>query len=244
MDDRALWEFLMQRFGGWCAIAGAVLLVAAGIAFGSISFGHNAALALDNLSQYSAWYWAAVHTAVVAGAFMWVVAFMGVITTFRNMPSRVLGHTAEVCLMLGVALYAVGSFVSGSALSSLAARWAVASPIERPDILQSADTLLSILRGTWTGAVVLVHGVPFVLMGMAVAREAFYPRVLRWLGTVGGVGSMMSGALMLALPAVTPPALFLFFGAVTALWMVGIGLVMKRPAERARKVQQERLQVA
>ena len=244
MDDRALWELLMQRFGGWCAIAGAVLLVAAGIAFGNISFGHNSALALEHLSQYSAWYWAAVHSAVVAGAFMWVVAFMGVITTFGNIPSRVLGHAGSVCLMLGVALYAVSSFVSATALTSLAARWEIASPIERSEILRSADTLLSVVRGTWIGAVVLFHGVPFVLMGMAVAREALYPRVLRWLGTVGGTGSLMSGALMLALPTATPPALFLVFGAVTAVWMVGIGLVMKAPAERARKVQQERLQVA
>jgi hypothetical protein len=232
----------MQRLGGWCAIAGAALLLSAGVAFGSIAASQEPALVLQQLSLHGAWYWSVVHAAFVAGAFLWIVAFMGLNTSFRDVHARVLGHIGAVCLILGVALYAVNSFISGTALTTLAERWQ-SVPNERSEIVRSADTLVAVLRGAWTGAVILFHGVPFVLMGAAVSREARFPRALRWTGVMAGVGAMLTGVLMLAAPAAAPPALYLTFGAVTALWMAGIGIVIKRPPEKARRAH-EALQVA
>ncbi len=242
MDDGVLWAILMQRLGGWCAIAGAALLVAAGVAFGSIAFGHDSETVLQQLALHGSWYWTAVHAAFVGGAFLWILSFMGLNTSFSDIPARVLGHAGVVCLMLGVGLYAVNSFVSGTALTALAERWQSA-PGERADIVRSTDTLMAVLRGTWTGVVILFHGVPFVLMGTAVSREPRFPRVLRWAGVTAGVGSMFTGALMLAAPGAVPQALYLVFGAVTALWMAAIGIVTMRPAEKARRAHKA-LQVA
>ncbi|MGQ0641034.1 MAG: hypothetical protein ACT4P6_09745 [Gemmatimonadaceae bacterium] len=237
MDEGVLWAILMQRLGGWCAIVGAALLIAAGVAFGGIAFGLEPEVVLQELSLHGTWYWTAVHAAFVAGAFCWIVAFMGLNTSFRDVPARVLGHAGAVCLMLGVGLYAVNSFVSGTALTALAERWQSA-PAGRAELALSADTLLAVLRGTWTGVVILFHGVPFVLMGTAVSRDARYPRALRWLGVMGGVGAVLTGGLMLAAPSAVPPGLYLLFGAVTALWMVGVGIVIKRPVEKARRAHE------
>ncbi|MGH7713597.1 MAG: hypothetical protein ACREOG_20075, partial [Gemmatimonadaceae bacterium] len=140
-------------------------------------------------------------------------------------------------------LGAVNSFVSGTALASLAGRWEAAALVDRPDIVRSTDTLLAVLRGTWTGVVILFQGAPFVLMGAAVARDARFPRALRWTGLLAGLGSLSTGALMLWGPGTAPAALYLIFGAVTALWMLGIGFLVKRPYELKRK-RREALQVA
>jgi hypothetical protein len=242
MDEGMQWAVLMQRLGGWCAIAGAALLVSAGAASGQITFSTQSEIVLQRLALHDTWYWAAVHAAFVAGAFAWIVAFMALNTWHRDVPARVLGHTGAVCLMLGVALYAVHAFVSGAALTALAERWQ-SMPNERSEILRSADTLLPVLRGTWIAVLVLFHGVPFVLMGMAAARDARLPRLLRWLGTVSGLGALSLGALLLAAPDAVVAQLYLLFAAVAALWMVGIGIVIKRSAEETREAHAA-LQVA
>lgn len=232
MDNDAIyWAVSMQRIGGWCAMAGAALLTVAAVAYGSIGFGRDSTDVLQAVAQHASWYWTAVHAAFVAGALLWVVAFMGLNTSFGDVPARVLGHVGAVCLMLGAALYAINSFVSGTALTALAAKW-LTIPNERAQIAQAASTLLSVLRGMWIGVIVLFHGVPFVLMGVAVARDLRFPRALRWLGVVGGIGAVLTGALMLAMPDAMLAPLYQLFGAVTALWMIGVGIVIKRPADR------------
>lgn len=230
-NDGIYWAVLMQRIGGWCAMAGAALLTAAGLAYGSIAFGMDSEVVLQRIAMHGPWYWTAVQAAFVAGALLWVVAFMGLNTSFLDVPARVLGHTAAVCLMLGVTLCAVNSFVSANALPAMAERWE-ALPSERADILRSADMLLAVLRGTWIGVVVLFHGLPFVLMGSAVSRDKRFPRVLRWLGVMGGVGSVLTGGLMLAVPQAVLGPLYHLFSAVSAFWMVGVGIMIKRPADK------------
>jgi hypothetical protein len=241
-NDGIYWAVLMQRIGGRCAMAGAALLTAASVAYGAIAFGHESVAVLPQVALHGAWYWTAVHAAFVAGALLWVPAFMGLNTSFSDVPARVLGHTGAVCLMLGVALYAINSFVSGTALTALAEQWR-ALPNERLVTAAAADTILSMLRGTWIGVIVLFYGVPFVLMGVAVSRDARFPGMLRWLGVMGGIGAVLTGGLMLAVPNGVFTPLYQLFGAITALWMVGVGIVIKRPADKILRAH-ETLQAA
>lgn len=246
MDNEAL-EVLMQRVGGWCAIAGAGLLAAASIGFGGLTFGSEPEAVLQQLAQQPVWYWPAVHLAFAAGAVLWINAFIALNSSFRDIWPRLLGSLGVVSIVLGAALHVIDSFISGAALTALAHEWAAAPVAQRGDIVKATDTLLMVLGGTWTGVVVLFHGVPFLLDGTAVSRSARYPRYLRWAGTMAGFGSMATGALMLTVPSSVHPALYFVFAGVGMAWMVGVGIVLKRaalPARRSQEAPQQAQQVA
>jgi hypothetical protein len=174
---------------------------------------------------------------------LWIAAFIALNSSFREMWARLLGSLGVVSIVLGAALHVIDSFISGSALTTLAYQWAAAPGAERADIMRASETLLMVLGGTWTGVVMLFHGVPFVFTGTSVARSERYPRILRYVGVMAGFGSIFTGALMLVVPRAVPTVLYYFFAGVGAIWMVGVGYVLKRPPQPAVRAH-ETLQVA
>jgi hypothetical protein len=242
MDDDAL-VALMQRIGGWSAMVGSALLIAAGIGFGGLTFGGEAETVLQAIAVKPRWYWPAVHLAFAAGSVLWIGAFIALNSSFRETVARLLGSLGVVSMVLGTALHVIDSFISGSALTSLANQWATASAADRIEIEGVAETLLMVLGGTWVGVIVLFHGVPFVFTGTSVARSERYPRFLRYVGVMAGFGSLFTGALMLVIPRSVPSALYYSFAAVGTLWMLGVGYILKSPPEPAPRTQ-EALQVA
>ena len=242
MDDDAL-AALMQRIGGWSAMIGSALLMAAGIGFGGLTFGREAEAVLQTIAAQPRWYWPAVHLAFATGSVLWIGAFIALNSSFRDMYARLLGSLGVVSIVLGAALHVIDSFISGSALTALASAWAAAPVADRPEIVRASETLLLVLGGTWIGVVVLFHGVPFVFTGTSVARSERYPRFLRYIGVMAGFGSIFTGALMLVVPRAVPPVLYYFFAAVGTFWMVGVGYVLRSPPQPALRTH-DRLQVA
>lgn len=242
MDDDAL-AALMQKIGGWSAMIGAALLIAAGVGFGGLTFGREPEAVLQTIASQPRWYWPAVHLAFAAGSVLWIGAFIALNSSFRETVARLLGSLGVVSIVLGAALHVIDSFISGSALTALAYQWAAAPVAERAEIVRASETLLMVLGGTWVGVVVLFHGVPFVFTGTSVARSERYPRFLRYVGVMAGFGSIFTGALMLVIPRAVPPALYYFFAGVGTMWMVGVGYVLKRPPQPAVRAH-ETLQVA
>jgi hypothetical protein len=242
MDDDAL-AALMQRIGGWSAMIGAALLMAAGIGFGGLTFGRDAEAVLQTIAAQPRWYWPAVHLAFAAGSVLWIGAFIALNSSFRDMYARLLGSLGVVSIVLGAALHVIDSFISGSALATLATAWAAAPLADRAEIVRASETLLMVLGGTWVGVVVLFHGVPFVFTGTSVARSERYPRFLRYIGVMAGFGSIFTGALMLVVPRAVPPVLYYFFAAVGTLWMVGVGYILKSPPQAALRTH-DQLQAA
>ena len=242
MDDDALVAF-MQRIGGWSAIVGAAFLMAAGIGFGGLTFGREPEAVLQTIAAQPRWYWPAIHLVFAAGSILWIGAFIALNSSFRETVARFLGSLGLISMVLGASLHVVDAFISGSALTALASEWAVAPIAERAEIARASETLLMVLGGTWTGVVVLFHGVPFVFTGTSVARSERYPRFLRYVGVMAGFGSIFTGALMLVVPRAVPSALCYFFAVVGAFWMMGVGYVLKRPQQPALRTH-ERLQAA
>jgi hypothetical protein len=242
MDDEAL-AALMQRIGGWSAMVGAALLIAAGIGFGGLTFGADAETVLQTIAAQPRWYWPAVHLAFAAGSVLWISAFIALNSSFSETVARLLGSLGVVSMVLGAALHVIDSFISGSALTSLANQWATASVADRTEIERAAETVLMVLGGTWVGVIVLFHGVPFVFTGTSVARSERYPRFLRYFGVMAGFGSLFTGTLMLVLPRAVPAALYYSFAAVGTFWMIGVGYILKRPLQHGLRTR-DTLQVA
>jgi hypothetical protein len=243
MDDDDALAALMRRIGGWSAMIGAALLMAAGIGFGGLTFGSEAETVLQAIASQPRWYWPTVQLAFAAGSVLWIGAFIGLNTTFHETMARFLGSIGVVSMVLGTTLHLIDSFISGSALTSLANDWSTAPIVDRAEIVRASEMLLMVLSGTWIAVVVLFHGVPFVLIGMSVARSDRFPRFLRYVGVLAGFGSILTGALMLVAPRAVPSALYYVFAAVGAVWMIGVGYVLKSPPQPALRTH-DRLQVA
>jgi len=101
-------------------------------------------------------------------------------------------------------------------------------------LLLAGSALLWNLGGTWASVLVLFHGVPFVLFGLAVVLDRSYPIWLGWFGFVGGFGSLFCGVTMFLGVGLVPEGLFTVFALFVSLWMVAMGVLMWRRADAAQ----------
>ncbi|MGQ0539647.1 MAG: hypothetical protein ACT4R6_11905 [Gemmatimonadaceae bacterium] len=234
-DERV--EGMMQRAGGWCAIAGALLTLAASLGFASLTSGPDGAAMLRALAGRPDWYWPAVHAGFIVGAACWLAAFIGLNTTLTDAGPRLLGSLGYVALIMGAVIHVLGAVINGSVLSVLAARLAHAAPAEQASLLTAGDTMVLVLHATWAGILALFYGLPFVLSGLGVARSGRYPEWLVLLSLTGGVGSIVAGGLLFLAPGALPPSLFLLFTPAVSVWMICVGyeLIRRRAAQPARE---------
>lgn len=230
--DQATGRVLL-RIGATCAILGAVVSVAAGANFDNLTVDKAADVAVAALAARPAWYWPTVQLGFDLGALLWVGAFVALAGSLVTARGRALGALAVASVVVGATLHLVDSSISGAGLAALARDWAEAAPEGRAELLRTAAVLLRVLGGTWPGVLALFHGVPFILLGLAVALDRRYPAWLGGIGVVGGAGSLILGVAMF-LGAVS--LLYVAFAVVVSAWMVIMGVLMWREAGRGLPV--------
>jgi hypothetical protein len=234
-------EQMFLRIGAVCAILGAVVSVAAGIGFGNITNELGTEAVLRYISSCPDWYWPTVQLGFILGALLWVSALAALASSLTRGAGWALGQLGAASVIVGAAIHVVDSSVSGFGLTALAHAWAAAPVPERASLLLAGDTLLWILGGTWASVLVLFHGVPFVLFGLAVVLDRGCPAWLGWFGFVGGLGSLVCGVATFLGVGLVPEGLFIVFALVVSLWMVAMGVLMwRRTATRDSRNHQER----
>jgi hypothetical protein len=227
-------EQMLLFIGAVCAILGAVVSVAAGAGFGNITNELGTEAVLRYISSRPDWYWPTVQLDFIIGALLWVGALAALASSLTRGVGWALGQLGIASVILGATIHVVDSSISGFGLAHLANAWAVATGSEKSILLHNGETLLMILGGTWAGVLVLFHGLPFVLFGVAVALDRSYPAWLGWFGFVGGFGSLFCGVTMFLGLGLVPEWLFIVFALVVSLWMVAMGIVMWRRAATTR----------
>lgn len=215
----------LLRIGAAGAVLGTILQVAAGSGSGSRPDSSDAAEVLRWLADQPNWYWPAVYFGFIFGALFWVGAFVAIAATLRQGPSWALSRLAVAAAIAGVAMHIVDGSLSGVGLRLVADDWAAASGADQAAVLRDGETLLAILEGTWASVIMVYHGLPFILMGLAVALSGRYPAWLGWIGVGGGAGSLIAGIAMFAAEDVSP--VFFIAGAlVISLFMVINGILL------------------
>jgi hypothetical protein len=221
-------EQMFLRIGAVCAILGAVVSVAAGIGFGNITNELGTEAVLRYISSRPNWYWPTVQLGFILGALLWVGALAALARSLTHGAGWALGQLGAASVVVGAAIHVVDSSISGFGLMALAHAWAAAPVSERASLMLAGDTLLMVLGGTWASVLVLFHGVPFVLFGLAVFLDRSYPAWLGWFGFVGGLGSLICGVTTFLGVGLRPEGLFIVFALVVSLWMVAMGGLMWR----------------
>ncbi|MGI8854954.1 MAG: DUF4386 family protein [Thermomicrobiales bacterium] len=223
------WERALLRVGAVCAILGSVISVAAGTGFGNRTVGADTETVLRYIAARPDWYWPLVFLGFILGGLLWVGAFIALAGSLTRGVSWALGRLGVASIIIGATLHIVDASINGVGLTALAHAWAVAPAPEQANLLRDGDLLLQILSGTWASVIMFFHGVPFILLGLAVALSHRYPVWLGWIGVGGGVGSLILGVTMFL---GTPGMMYVAFAIVVSLWMVAMDILMWQRASR------------
>jgi hypothetical protein len=222
-SQQRLGERLLLQIGAVAAIIGTILQVAAGTSQSSL-LGGAADVALESLARQPDWLWPVVYLGFLLGALMWIGALVALASTLTAGAAWALGRLAVAAGIVGATLHAVDGALNAVGLAGLARAWDVANQGERVALIQSGDLLLRMLDATWAGVIILFHGAPFVLAGLAVALSRSYPAWLGWAGVIGGAGSLVIGVAMFF--GAAPAGLAVPFAVVLSLFMVVLGWLM------------------
>jgi hypothetical protein len=215
----------LLRIGAAAAILGTIFQVAAGTGSSNRPSSTDTAEVLRWLADQPGWYWPSVYFGFIFGALFWVGAFVAIAAPLRQGPGWALSRLAVAAAIAGVAMHIVDGSLSGVGLRLVADDWAAASGAEQAAVLRDGETLLAILEGTWASVIMVYHGFPFILMGLAVALSHRYPAWLGWIGFAGGAGSLIAGIAMFATEDVSPA--FFIAGALTiSLFMLINGILL------------------
>jgi hypothetical protein len=227
-SQQRLGERLLLQIGAVAAIFGTILQVAAGTSQSSL-LGGAADVALESLARQPDWLWPVVYLGFLLGALMWIGALVALASTLTAGAAWALGRLAVAAGIVGATLHAVDGALNAVGLAGLARAWDVANQGERVALIQSGDLLLRMLDATWAGVIILFHGAPFVLAGLAVALSRSYPAWLGWVGVIGGAGSLVIGVAMFF--GAAPAGLAVPFAVVLSLFMVVLGWLMWNQAQ-------------
>jgi hypothetical protein len=222
-------EWALLRIGAVCAILGSVVSVAAGTGFGNRTVDADTETVLRFIAARPGWYWPLVYLGFILGALCWVGAFIALARSLTQGVSWALGRLGVASIIVGATLHILDGSISGFGLASLAHAWATAPAPEQANLLREGDLLLRILGGTWASVITFFHGLPFILLGLAVAFSHRYPAWLGWIGVGGGLGSVVLGVVMFL---GTPGMVYVAFAIVVSIWMVAMGILMWQRASR------------
>jgi len=127
-------------------------------------------------------------------------------------------------------VHIVDSSISGFGLSALAEAWKSAPATDQPDLVRIGETILYVLNGTWRSVHSYFHGLPFILIGLAVAFSRRFPAWAGWLAVAGGAASLLGGILQFLGAIPGTEQLVIIPAQVVSLWMLIMAFLMWRQA--------------
>lgn len=177
--------------------------------------------------------WSLVHLTSIFAVLLWLVAFVALSSSIPRGAAWLLARLGLVSILVGAAVHVVFFSIDGYALKGVAEAWAAAPESEREVLLRAGDLVLLLQESQFVSAITLVLGLPFVLFGLSVAFSRTYPAWLGWLGAAAGAGAGFTGVTrFLRLELVPAPVLFGVFGLGVSLWMVAMGALIWKRADK------------
>jgi hypothetical protein len=173
--------------------------------------------------------WPFLKLALITAIMSWVGAFVALASSFSHGASWLLGRMAVACLLIGAAVVLVEYSILGHEIKKIADTWQAASGPERGNNLVIAEALLGVTSGLFLSFIAWLLGLPYLLMGLAVALERGYPRWLGWVAVLAGAGALFAGTTrFLGIDLVPFPVLYGGFVVPLNIWLAVLGVLMWR----------------
>lgn len=179
--------------------------------------------------------WTLIHVVIALGV---ILMFLGIVAIGLTMGEGLVQALAR----LGVYAAAVGTtlglatvILDGVGAKQLADQWAAApasTKVAALSLVSMNETLNFALAGLFN---LSFAGVPFILLGLAVALNGVYPRWLGWLAAFAGLGSLAAGLVQAFTgePTVASLVLTIIGPTIISLWVFIMGVLVAREAARS-----------
>jgi hypothetical protein len=230
MSQQGYW---LSRIGSACAIIGA-LGAGVGNVLHPVTPRDDPVGVARVIAESDAW--TLIHIVIILGL---ILMFFGLVAIGYSIE----GGLAEALARLGVFAAAVGTtlgiatvILDGVGAKQLADQWAAAPEATKAlalSLVSTNETLNFALAGMFN---LSFAGVPFILLGLAVALGGIYPRWVGWLGALAGLGSVAAGLVQAfrGEPTVASLVLTIIGPTIISLWVIIIGVLMARGTVRPR----------
>ena len=176
--------------------------------------------------------WTLIHVVIVVGIILMFAGLIGIRHSIDGGIAEALARLGVHMATIGVTIGLVTVILDGVGAKQLADQWA-AAPESGKAIALSAVSANETINFALAGLFNLSFaGVPFFLLGLAVALGGGYPRWLGWVAVIAGVGSIAAGLVQAFTgePTVTSLVLTIIGPTVISLWLLVMGVLMWRTA--------------
>lgn len=221
------------KLGGVLAVMGGLGYLATLLLHGDLP-DETTEMALEHIAGRPEW--RALKLALIASVLCWVGAFIALVRSLPGGICGLLGRWAIAIVIIGVSIVAVEYAIIGYALKDIADSWRVAPPSEAQAKLAMAEVMLTITGGLFHSFVAWMLGLPYVLLGAAIALGRCYPRWLGWFAIIAGSGALLAGTTrFLGIALVPYPLLYGGFVLPLNIWLAIMGVLMWRRAIPANR---------
>jgi hypothetical protein len=139
--------------------------------------------------------WTPIHLEIIAGLILMLGGLLAISQSIEGGLAGALARFGYAAAIAGMTVGLVLIMVDGVAAKHLATAWAVAPSDERPAalrVLLAEETVNFALAALFN---ILLAGVTYVLLGLAVAFGRAYPRWLGWVAFAAAIGSLAVGTV-------------------------------------------------
>lgn len=225
-NSRTSGNHVVLRTGGILAMVGGIGYFIVLLFHGDLP-DQSTAMALEHVSGRPEW--GVLKLALIGFVLCWVGAFAMIKQTLPKGLSSVLGTLALGAIALGAPIVLIEYSILGYGFKNLADAWSPATGPQQDQLLLVGEALLAVTGGLFHNFVSLLIGLPFLLLGLAIATSNVFPRWMGWIAVLAATGSLISGvSRFLGYELVPYPILYGAFIVPLCLWLAWLGLLMMR----------------
>jgi hypothetical protein len=230
MSEQGYW---LSRIGSVCAIVGA-LLAAVGNLVHPVTPRDDPVGVARIIAESDAW--TLIHEVIIFGVILMFLGLIAIGASIDGGASGALARLGVYAAAVGTALGLATVILDGVGAKQLADQWAAAPEATKAialSLVSTNETLNFALAGLFN---LSFAGVPFILLGLAVALNGVYPRWLGWVAAVAGLFSVAAGLVQAFTgePTVASLVLTIIGPTIISLWVLVMGVLMGRQAARSR----------
>jgi Domain of unknown function (DUF4386) len=180
--------------------------------------------------------WTLIHIVIVIGIILMLAGLVAIRHSIEGGIAEALARFGVYAATIGVTIGLVTVILDGVGAKQLADQWAAAPESGKAialSVVSANETINFALAGLFN---LSFAGVPFILLGLAVALSGAYPRWLGWIAVFAGLGSI-GASLVQAFtgePTMASLVLTIIGPTVISLWLLVMGVLVGRKAASMR----------
>ena len=180
--------------------------------------------------------WTLIHLVIVFGIILMLGGLVAIRHSIEGGKAEALARLGLYSATVGVTIGLITVILDGVAAKQLADDWAKAPESGKAialSVVSANESINFALAGLFN---LSFAGVPFLLLGIAVALSGAFPAWLGWTAALAGLGSIGAGLVQAftGTPTVTSLVLTIIGPTVISLWLLVMGMLVGRKARDIR----------